>query len=44
LALGRDVIVGEVQTHGVADEVAGTGLEAELIVDLLHAAGVHVET
>jgi hypothetical protein len=38
------VLVGQVEGHGVSDEVAGAGLEAELFVNLLHAAVVDVET
>jgi len=38
-----DVLVGLVEGHGVADEVAGGGLEAELVIDLLHGALVEVE-
>merc|ERR1712000_789008 len=37
------MFIGKVEGHGVADEVAGAGLEAELVVDLLHAAVVDVK-
>ncbi|KAI6751602.1 hypothetical protein HG531_006298 [Fusarium graminearum] len=43
LARGGDVVVGEVESHGVADEVLGGCLEAELVVDILHCALVHVK-
>lgn len=38
-----EIRVGLVESHGVADEVFGRGLEAELIKHLLHGAGGHVE-
>ena len=38
------LVVGLVEGHGVADKVAGAGLEAELVVDLLHGDAVYVET
>lgn len=44
LALGGEVVIGEVEGHGVANEVLGASLKAELVVDLVHGAGVHVET
>lgn len=44
LAGGINVTVVEIKSHGVADEVTGTGLEAELFVDLLHGAVGHVQT
>ena len=42
-ARGIEVVVVEVEGHGVADEILGAGLEAELVKDLLHGAGVHIE-
>lgn len=41
---GGHVCVVEVQGHGVADEVTGGLFEAELVVDIPHGAGAHVET
>lgn len=39
-----DVIVGEVKSHGVANEVLCGCLEAELVVNIFHGALVHVQT
>lgn len=44
LAGDTDVlVVGLVEGHGVADEVARAGLEAELVIHLLHGDAVDVE-
>lgn len=39
-----DIVVGCVEGHGVANEVAGGCLKAELVEDILHGAGLDVET
>ena len=44
LSLGGDVVVGEVQGHGMTDEVTGSRLETELVVHLLHRNVVDVQT
>lgn len=44
LADGGHVLVGQVEGHGVADEVAGASLKTELVIDLLHAAVVDIKT
>lgn len=38
-----DVVVGEVQSHGVANKVLGAGLKTELVVDVLHGTRVDVK-
>ena len=43
-AFCRDVFVGLVEGHGVADEVARRGFEAVFVVDFFHRALVEVET
>lgn len=43
-ALGGGVRIVEVQGHGMADEVLGAVLEAELVVDVFHCAVAQVET
>jgi hypothetical protein len=43
LAGGGDVVVGEVESHGVTNEVLCGGLEAELVIDILHGALVDVQ-
>ena len=39
-----DVLIRWVQSHGVANEITGVLLEAELIVDILHGDGGDVQT
>lgn len=41
-ALFVDVLVGRVEGHRVANEVAGRGLEAEFVVDFLHGGPVEI--
>ncbi len=43
-ALLSDVVVGGVKCHGVTNEVASGGLQAELIKDILHGAGLNVQS
>lgn len=43
LARGGNVVVGEVESHGVANEVLCGGLEAELVIDVLHGALVDIQ-
>lgn len=43
LARGGDVVVGEVESHGVANKVLCGGLEAELVIDVLHGALVDIQ-
>jgi len=38
------LLVIKVEGHGVADKILGTGLEAELFVDIFHASGIEVDT
>ena len=44
LSLGRHVVVGEIECHGMADKIPGSSLETEFVVDFLHNAVVHVKT
>lgn len=44
LALGIDVLISKVESHGMANEVAGGSLKTELVVDLLQSNGVDVKT
>lgn len=44
LAAGCAVFISEVKSHCVANKVLGASLEAKLVVDVVHGAGVHVET
>lgn len=39
-----DVVVGLVQSHGVADKIASAILEAEFVVDVLHGAVLDVQS
>ena len=39
-----NVLVIEVESHGMADEVLGTGLEPELVVDKLHGVVIKVDS
>ena len=38
------LLVSQVQSHSVSDEVLGSGLKAKLLVDLLHSILVKVDT
>lgn len=44
LAGGGDVVVSEEQGHGVTNKVLGGGLEAKLVIDVLHCAGIHIKS
>lgn len=44
LALGIDVLISKVESHGMANEVAGGSFKTELVVDLLQSHCVDVKT
>jgi predicted aldo/keto reductase-like oxidoreductase len=44
LARGGDVVISQVQSHGVANEVLGSIFKAELVINILHGAGVQIKT
>lgn len=43
-ALLGDIVVSGVKRHGVADEIAGGSLKAELVEDILHGASLDVKS
>lgn len=43
-ALLGDIVVSGVKGHGVADEIAGGSLKAELVKDILHGASLDVKS